>query len=106
MQIGVPCHRQAVRNSLALTANQPAFIRMNAKARGFLLSDQLLRHYYVGRRCSSSFWDMQILGAPPCLLADAMNLLIKHIVPAAHPMNVNPLKTSKVIRPTHKIYEK
>src|SRR3546814_12820661 len=49
MQISVPCHRQAVRNSLDLTANQPAFIRMNAKARGFLLSDQILRHYKVGR---------------------------------------------------------
>src|SRR3546814_8145621 len=86
MQIGVPCHRQAVRNSLDLTANQPAFIRMNAKARGFLLSDQILRHYKVGRRCSSAFWDMQILWAAHCLLADAMKILIKHIVPAAHPM--------------------
>src|SRR3546814_11786840 len=62
MQIGVPCHRQAVRNSLDLTANQPAFIRMNAKARGFLLSDPIIRHYTVGRRCSSDFWYMQILG--------------------------------------------
>src|SRR3546814_2319738 len=95
MQIGVPCHRQAVRNSLDLTANQPAFIRMNAKARGFLLSDQILRHYKVGRRCSSAFWDMQILGAAHCLLADAMKILIKHIVPAAHPMNEHSLQTDR-----------
>src|SRR3546814_19344447 len=41
---------------------------------------------------------MQILGAAHCRLADAMKILIKHIVPAAHPMNEHSLQTFTVIR--------
>src|SRR3546814_11360913 len=85
MQIGVPCNRQAVRNSLDLTANQPAFIRMNAKARGILLFVQILLHYKVDSRVTHPFWDMQILVAAHCLPAAAMTILCHNTVPAAHP---------------------